>query len=476
MRLPERSINVRIAPSSSWWSRIMALGVALTASGCLSETLIDNYEDREISADDQSDNPNKPSVGVTDVPVKPLGPSEHEPTLSIFRFGSELLAYRPLLASLSDSEVLLVAPTEGAAGPSLEAYSQSSQWPTRTRLFPDDPLPTAVASDDTGAIVLAGAMTRSVSYGGTGIGNAGQGFFVVKLDSNWEFVAGVGGDVSGSAQVSAVTVDAAHRVYVAINVVDDFGNELPEIRGYDASLHERFRIAGSMLGGMTGSLSTGMAVITSLSVSADGTLLVAGRSSAPLRLSDVVITPAMSALDGWYARCETETGRCSSGALLSLPFGTEPAGYVDLGEKGERLAATIFGGVSGTGATVTSVSAPYLLSGRIGSGELTQTCLGAEGQVDSLVVTSDGTSYVAGRLPTATLGGTGQYGFVAEVQADGSLSSQYVTSELGILSTAIAANRERVIWLAASTPRSPGQGAIADAVVLVRLEPKRASP
>jgi hypothetical protein len=445
------------------------LCLALTSPSCLSETLIDNYEDRELVDADEQDSPDLPSVGGTDAPVKPLGPNAHQPSLSILRLGSGQGVYRPLLASSSETDVLFVAPTEGAEGPSLEVYSLASVMPTRMRKFPDDPLPSAVAIDGSVAVILGGTMTRPFSYGGSGVKETGQGHFVVKLDSDWNFVAAVGALSSGLARVSAIAVDGAHRVYVAVNVTDEFANERPEVWAYDASLRELFHVRGSM--------SEGSAMITSLSVSADGTLLVGGRSSASLQFSEAVITPSVGVLDGWYARCDPEVGRCSSGAAFDVTFSADPSGYVDLGPMGERLAATMFGDHSVGGTTTFTGSVPYVLSGSVATGgRQTQTRLAVAGQADALVVTPEGTSYVSGRVPSVTQGAASSYGFVAEVQADGTLTSGYVSSEPGILNTAIAANRNRVIWLAASSLRSSDQGQAIDVVSLTRLEPIPSSP
>jgi hypothetical protein len=378
----------------------------------------------------------------------------------------------------SSGEVTFVSPTEGAPGPSFEVYSKTSIAPERSRIFPDDPAPHAMAIDASGSVILVGGFANSgesvaVSFGGPSIAMNGNGYYLIKLNSDWDYLFGLGVAMTDNVQVTAVATDADNHIYVALNLANEFGMVGPQIVAYDEQLRELYRTPVEPLGQD--------AAITSLTVSASGELLVTGNFVGQLRFGNHLLFASTNLssstrnLDGWVARCNAATGACDYVVPVGGPLSDQVTGYAQDSLGGLRAFATLTGPVVALGAKIAAsdFGSPILFGMDGATGASWSTALGDWGVADTLALAKDGTSYVSGRtMIRDNTGATNQQVFVAEVARDGTISSYYPIASLAQSKTVIAAGAERLIWLAWVAPVTNASRLTFDSVTLMRLESK----
>lgn len=458
-------------------------------TGCLSEVLIDNYDNRGFAGNASDDTDVPPSAGgstddwstgigsnasggttaSTPVYMTPAAPLVHNYETIFVQEKDPNQGYLPLLAKSSSETVLVVLPPPGTDGFALAEYSTNSYSAQRSHVFATEPFPTAMAVDDAGAVFLAGPLTEDISFGGPGITAVLHGYYLVKLNANWEYEYGFGVATTSKSEVAALVPDAAGNLYVGVNAEDTVGRTQSLIVAFDSLWHERFRIPSDC---------TGSATLYTLSLSPHGELLAGGSFTGTMTLAGTTLSTQKSDSTfgnaGFTARFETASGRATHAARTNMDKADLVSGYVQDNEGNYRQASCL-------GALSLSVmpQVPSLRGLDSSMLSLWQAPLGEGATLDTLVLGENGATYVAGRMwPSgATIKAFDSRSYVAEVDRTGSVTSYFLTANLTSSGTTWLASRpwlavtaNRVIWVSYLDATILGNSS-QYAVVLSRLTP-----
>ena len=465
----------------------IALFMSALTSACMSELVFDNYKDGVVGGASSNGTVDVPpsAGGVTSVFTSlpgatstspwaaygaPDAPVGHMVTLSVEEPTSATPILPTLVASLKNGNVLFsYEPTVNGAGfaPTLAEYSPVSGTLMRSTAFPDAFGPSVMSVDSTGSIVLAGKLGLNTSYGGPSLQQTTKAFYLVKLDQDWNFSAGLSVAVTGTKyvyDVMAIATDASDNIYVALALRDSA--EHPLIVSFDSQLQERYRIVPTHSDGFYGT-------IASLSVSPQNELLVSGRFSGTLTFGDTTLTsiPDNDLLlpNGWLARFDITDGKLNAVLQFGSVLGADATGYLQDSPGNYRVGASLNSTTELFGQTFDvgqgNVEVPLVVSATAGMTWEWGLQLGWWfGRIYELKLSADGRLYVVGEMYESGAGGTQAYPNVlvygAEITSDGAISSFYGFPTTAPAELHVSVGDNRSFCLSWSTQSNAAVGSI----------------
>lgn len=478
------------------WGMVLGLACGFQSTACLSEFVIDNYNDEPISGGESSSGDftagpvaagGMPGVGETSnttiaIPSRweaygaPSASVNHQVSVSVSEVMSFLvLPLVPLVASLPDDHVIWMTPNGASATDASPKFAEYAPWlstPTRTKVFAAAYCPSVMGVDSQGAILVAGPLRQDVTFGGPVLSAKSDAFYLVKLDADWNTLKGLSVVTTPNQTfqaVTAITLDAADNVYVAVRSRDSIDQLM--ILSFDAQLQERFRIELEHAGGVDASIRT-------LSASSQGEILAGGDFVGTLSVGGIALgqvpTEATLSPQAFTAIFDGSTGSAlavaQSGATLST-FN----GYVrdDLGQY--RLATKSDAVWSAFEQSKSISQQSPLLVGTTPDGQLSfLTPLGNIGQIDELRLGASGDSFVSGRLYLGRYSSAlapSYLAFGAVVGGSGTILSFYGFETAYPTPVHLALGQGDGFWLTWSTEQTGASGNKKLTAELRRLEP-----
>lgn len=488
---------VRVLSALFWFGTLLAVG------GCLSETLIDNYDPSKYASGGTASGP--PGVAGTSITgyvgyVPPFGAPA--PAFVSVTGGASNLSSAPMagaggagpaahvlrryLAYSADSNggygiqfgltssqhLVAVVTAQGLAGlgadgsvyypPALLEISANGDV-IRQVVFNSASMPDGFAVAADGDLVLAGRLDRPVSFGGPLIQPVSYGYYIAKLDHNWASTMTRGYETQMPSRVRAITQDNGGPTYIGLSE----GNEAAVV-GLEPNGDPRFRTSIYAKSGENVS-------IEALSIDTHGQLYGVGGFDGTSMIGDRTLA-TKGQLDGWVALIESSSGRTVNAKSFGGSALDRASAVLTMPNGHLRIAGQITGRVDlfGKELDLSARGAPVVCD-LDAAGQLTWiTLLGNAGDCATMIQ-RDGRTYVAGHLygPSDSAPLLDSKLYVAEIDADGGVDSFFSIDSSGDSPTRLAVDAANNIWLSGRANVVTYLGStVQDAIVLMQLAPR----
>ena len=336
-------------------------------------------------------------------------------------------------------------------GPALLKLSPSGQE-LQLKEYPDAVMPEVLAVDSTGAVIMAGQLYRTVSFGVSTLQAVQNGFYLAKIDSSGNEVWAKAVTRPDTFWLRGITVDVAGNIYVGGSQDDMSAGWLEHayVARYSAdgteNWHQQFSNTNSTAN------AHGLAFLSS------GALVVAGAFNGTMQVGPTVLKTTATSLgyesyNGWFTQLAAATGSPSGtqrfgGTLFDL------ANAVGVTRSdGIRLAGTLSGAsiVAGVSAEANIDGSPFVADvNASGQGQWVRL-LGNLGSVFSAATGYKDRTVAVGRFDTDEWIASGNVdnssAFVSIVENDGTVSQQstYPTRSNG--ASAVVTDSHGGVWV-----------------------------
>lgn len=363
-----------------------------------------------------------------------------------------------LLSMYRTSYLVTVGPrvahdsSQSDPGPRIAKVSaDGSQFDVRE--YPEANMPELMTVDSTGAVVLAGQLYRSMSYGGPSIGPVTHGYYLVKLDASGNQLWARAVERPDVFWLRTLVVDQADNIYLG-------GEQADMSPGWYGHAHiAKFSADGSSLWQQQFQNTNSTGDINEITLFADGSVAVAGAFNGTMTVGSQSLTTTATAYgyqsyNGWFAQLAASDGR----PLVVQRFGGAICDYanaIGITSTGRLRLAGVLSGQSSILGVTTSVHAegsPFVAEVDVDSGCTWIRKLGTCGAVFAAATGDNDRTIAVGRFNAESEGcetssSIDAPAFAAVVEADGTLSQLFTFRTQSNGASAVVLDGEGGAWI-----------------------------
>lgn len=322
----------------------------------------------------------------------------------------------------------------------------------RYAIFTNGRIPDAFFVEPNGAVVMAGRLDQDVSYGGPTINKMDFGYYVVKLDADWKPVFGIGVAAATDQIPSQILVDSQGTTHVALVSKDPtgLGNSVA-LAGFDAQGRQSYQRDVASGQGLT---------LRGIAGGAEPLIFLAGSVDGMGSFGSQVLSDPDKSIR-WFGAWDVTTGRTQKAQSFGCTGLSRGLGIV-LGSEGRvRFAADASGNATlfGVEMNATPQGTPIVVELSRDGTPTWISILGDAGMVSDMAQLGQ-RSFIAGYLFGASASNPylNSKLFAAELDADGQVLSHWEIRSNGSNPVRIGVDSIGTIWLSGRVLLSPDAG------------------